>query len=50
MITVEKLRGGYEVFSTMDGWCLNFPDGKYKWFVSYTQLEKYAKENGIEID
>lgn len=48
-ITVEKLKGGYEIFCTMDGWCLNFPDGKYKWFISYERLKKYANEKGIAI-
>lgn len=49
-ITVDKLKGGYEFFSTMDGYCLVKPDGTYKWFVFYSQVEEYCKKNGIELD
>ena len=49
MIAPEKLNDGYELFRTMDGYCLCRSDGWYEWFVTYSALEKYAKENGIEL-
>lgn len=47
-VTVEKLKGGYEFFSTMDGYYLTLPNGETKFFVFYSKLEEYCKENGIE--
>lgn len=47
-ITVEKLKGGYEFFSTMDGYYLTLPNGETKFFVFYGKLEEYCKENGID--
>lgn len=47
-ITVEKLKGGYEFFSTMDGYYLTLPNGETEFFVVYSELEEYCKENGIE--
>lgn len=49
-ITVEKLNGGYEFFNTMDGYFLVKPNGTHKWFLSYSSLEKYCKENGINVE
>ena len=49
-ITVDKLKGGYEFFSTMDAYYLTEPDGNTKVFLFYSQLEKYCKENGIELE
>ena len=48
-ISVEKLKGGYEFFSTMDGYCLCFPNGNHKWFATYSSLEKYAKKHNIDL-
>lgn len=49
-IVVEKLKGGYELFSTMDAYYLYKPDGTCETFLFYSQLEKYCKENGIELE
>ena len=49
MIIPIQLKNGYEIISTMDGYCLCFPDGDYKWFAIYDWLEKYAQENGIDL-
>ena len=49
MIKVEKLKGGYEFFSTMDGYFLVNPDGTHKFFVTYEEVERYCNKNGIEF-